>query len=107
MPPEQVVKEYTSVDPEDHETILRQTKDGCVFLDGNLCRVYKARPRACREFPYLVSEQRSAGPPRWSPGANCWPVAFGIHPVNGRVGRNVRVPRWDLLPNGENGMEKK
>ena len=59
--PEQVVKEFTIVDPEDRELILRQTKDGCVFLDGNLCVVYAARPRACREFPYLVSDQRSLG----------------------------------------------
>ena len=29
IPPEQFVKEYTVVDPEDRETILRQTKDGC------------------------------------------------------------------------------
>ena len=59
--PEEVVKEYTNLDPEDRETILRQTKGGCVFLDGNLCMVYEARPRACREFPYLVSDQRSLG----------------------------------------------
>jgi Fe-S-cluster containining protein len=32
-----------------------------VFLRGNLCTVYEARPRACREFPYLVSHQRSLG----------------------------------------------
>ena len=61
MPREQVLKEYANVDPEDRETMLRQTKDGCVFLKDNLCTVYEARPRACREFPYLVSEQRSLG----------------------------------------------
>jgi Fe-S-cluster containining protein len=61
MPAEQVIKEYTIQDPDDRETILRQTNDGCVFLDGNLCMVYEARPRACREFPYLVSDQRSLG----------------------------------------------
>jgi uncharacterized protein len=61
IPPEQFVKEYTVVDPEDREMILRQTKNGCVFLHDNLCTVYEARPRACREFPYLVSDQRSLG----------------------------------------------
>jgi Fe-S-cluster containining protein len=61
MPAEQVIKEYTIQDPEDWETILRKTNDGCVFLDGNLCMVYEARPRACREFPYLVGNQRSLG----------------------------------------------
>jgi Fe-S-cluster containining protein len=60
-PPEQVLKEYTMRDPMDGETVLRQTRDGCVFLDGNLCMVYEARPRACREFPYLVRDQRSLG----------------------------------------------
>jgi len=59
--PEQVVKEYTIVDPEDREPILCQTQNGCAFLDGNLCLVYEARPRACREFPYLASDQRSLG----------------------------------------------
>jgi Fe-S-cluster containining protein len=61
MTPEQVLKEYTIADAEDRQTILRQTKDGCVFLDGSLCLVYEARPLACREFPYLVSDRRSLG----------------------------------------------
>ena len=61
MTPEQVLKEYTVVDAEDHSRILGQTSTGCVFLDGNLCMVYEARPRACREFPYLATEQRSLG----------------------------------------------
>src|SRR5262249_51224342 len=37
MTPEQVLKEYTVVDAEDHSRILGQTSTGCVFLDGNLC----------------------------------------------------------------------
>jgi Fe-S-cluster containining protein len=61
MTAEQVLKEYTVADPQDRETILRQTKDGCVLLDHNLCLVYEARPRACRDFPYLASDQRSLG----------------------------------------------
>ena len=61
MPPEEVVTEYTILDPEDRETILRQTSNGCVFVDGTFCMVYEACPRACREFPYLVSEERSLG----------------------------------------------
>jgi uncharacterized protein len=61
MTPEEVATEFTVADPEDREPILRQTKDGCVFLKGNFCTVYEARPRACREFPYLVSDHRSLG----------------------------------------------
>jgi len=61
LPAEHVVKEYTTVDRQDHETILRQTEGACVFLDGNLCMVYEARPRACRDFPYVASDERSLG----------------------------------------------
>src|SRR5262245_55096739 len=51
MAPADVIKEYTIVDPADRERILHRGNNGCVFLDGNLCLVYGARPRACREFP--------------------------------------------------------
>ena len=61
QPPDEIVREYTSKDPRDGETILRHNRNGCVFLDGNLCMVYEARPRACREFPYLTSGARSLG----------------------------------------------
>lgn len=61
LSPQQVAREYTMPDPEDRETILRHDEKGCVFLDGNLCMVYEARPRACREFPYVASEARSLG----------------------------------------------
>jgi Fe-S-cluster containining protein len=59
--PEQAAKEYTVADPEDGGRILRHTQDGCVFLDGNFYLVYDARPRACREFPYLAETGRSLG----------------------------------------------
>lgn len=58
---EEVIHKYTYPDPEDRETILRHTDDGCVFLDGNLCIVYDARPLVCREFPYLATDARSLG----------------------------------------------
>lgn len=58
---EQVIREYTALDPESREIILRQTENGCVFLDRNLCMVYEARPNVCREFPYLTGNARSLG----------------------------------------------
>ena len=61
MSPEQAVNEYTVPDSPGGERTLRQIGEECVFLRGNLCMIYEARPRACREFPYLVSEQRSLG----------------------------------------------
>jgi len=60
--PRDVIRQYTVPDPEDSTArVLRHTKDGCAFLDGNLCMVYEARPRACRDFPYLAVGARSLG----------------------------------------------
>jgi Fe-S-cluster containining protein len=44
---------------EDGELILKRTKEaGCVFLSGNDCTVYEARPGNCERFPHLL---RGAG----------------------------------------------
>jgi Fe-S-cluster containining protein len=56
--PQQFLAEYTVRD-EDNDLILRRTEAGCVFLDGNLCTIYEARPSACTTFPHLV---RGDGP---------------------------------------------
>ena len=45
--------EYTVEDDEEGR-ILRRTDAGCVFLSGNECTVYEARPEACRRFPHIV-----------------------------------------------------
>jgi uncharacterized protein len=58
--PEEVARQHTESDPEAPETrVLRSEKDGCVFLSGNLCTIYEARPRACREFPRIARGRRS------------------------------------------------
>ncbi|HML15675.1 MAG TPA: YkgJ family cysteine cluster protein [Bryobacteraceae bacterium] len=49
--------QYTATG-EDRELILRRTERGCVFLDGNDCTVYEARPGNCERFPHLL---RGAG----------------------------------------------
>src|SRR5271166_2770931 len=47
-------RDYT-VSTEDEGLILkRDEKSGCVFLSGNLCTVYEARPTTCENFPHLV-----------------------------------------------------
>jgi Fe-S-cluster containining protein len=46
------VAEYTA------DGLLRRTEKGCVFLDGNECTVYEARPGTCERFPHLL---RGAG----------------------------------------------
>jgi hypothetical protein len=57
MPVKRFMEEYTAVDSEG-STILKRTEAGCVFLDGNDCTVYKARPGNCDRFPHLL---RGAG----------------------------------------------
>jgi uncharacterized protein len=53
--------EYTTLDKEGAR-ILRRTQSergfACVFLDGNDCTVYEARPGNCERFPHLL---RGAG----------------------------------------------
>lgn len=47
------LRDYT-VETEEEGRILKRDENGCVFLDGNLCSVYDARPHACELFPHLV-----------------------------------------------------
>ena len=49
--------EYTT-EGETADLILKRGKGGCVFLDGNECTVYDARPGNCERFPHLL---RGAG----------------------------------------------
>ena len=56
--PQKFLEEYTMKN-KDGELILRRTeKEGCVFLQGNECTVYDARPGNCEKFPHLL---RGAG----------------------------------------------
>ena len=47
------IREYT-VETEEEGRILNRNDNGCVFLEGNLCSVYDARPNTCEVFPHLV-----------------------------------------------------
>ena len=47
------LEDYSAIG-EDGELILRRTKDGCVFLDGNDCTIYEERPGNCERFPHLL-----------------------------------------------------
>jgi Fe-S-cluster containining protein len=47
------LRDYTD-DTEEEGRILKRNENGCVFLDGNLCSVYEARPHTCELFPHLV-----------------------------------------------------
>ncbi len=47
------------------ELILKRTDAGCVFLGGNLCTVYEARPRNCANFPHLIRGEGSIASRMW------------------------------------------
>lgn len=53
MPLSEFTREYT-VETVDEGRILKRNENGCVFLSGNLCSVYEARPHTCEFFPHLV-----------------------------------------------------
>ncbi len=63
---EQFITEYTVVSEEDNKRILKRTEEaGCVFLDGNSCTVYDARPETCQRFPHLVRGSGSIASRMW------------------------------------------
>jgi Fe-S-cluster containining protein len=64
LPPRQFVDEYTVLDAEG-AMILRRTASGCVFLEGNECRVYEARPGNCERFPHLLRGSGSIESRMW------------------------------------------
>jgi Fe-S-cluster containining protein len=58
LPRNKFLEQYT-MEGEEGNLILKRTKEaGCVFLDGNDCTVYEARPADCERFPHLL---RGAG----------------------------------------------
>lgn len=47
------LRDYT-IETAEEGRILKRDENGCVFLEGNLCSVYDARPGTCQFFPHLV-----------------------------------------------------
>jgi len=58
------IRDYTQRD-EKNALILKRTEAGCVFLQGNLCTVYDARPQNCANFPHLVRGSGSIDSRMW------------------------------------------
>jgi Fe-S-cluster containining protein len=59
---EECARLYTIPDPDAPALRrLRNSGEGCVFLDGNLCMIYEARPKACRDFPHVAAGELSLG----------------------------------------------
>lgn len=55
--PDKFLREYCD-ESEEEGVILKRNEAGCVFLSGNECTVYEARPATCENFPHLI---RGAG----------------------------------------------
>lgn len=54
MKPQQVLNEFCQESDEEGVILKRSEETGCVFLSGNECSVYEARPESCQRFPHLV-----------------------------------------------------
>lgn len=54
MTPQKFLDGYC-MESKDEGIVLRRAKaTGCVFLEGNTCSVYEARPETCQRFPHVV-----------------------------------------------------
>jgi uncharacterized protein len=54
-----------TVETDEEGRILRRNERGCIFLEGNLCSVYEARPVTCELFPHLVKGNGSLPSRMW------------------------------------------
>src|SRR5260370_25477617 len=52
--PARVMADYVVKSEEEGLILQRDKKTGCVFLNGNECTVYDARPEGCQKFPHVV-----------------------------------------------------
>ncbi len=48
------LRDYTDQSPEEGLILKRTDEAGCIFLNGNMCDVYDARPHICENFPHLI-----------------------------------------------------
>jgi hypothetical protein len=58
-------KQYTTRDEADGLILQRDPEHGCVFLAGNLCSVYEARPANCELFPHTLKGEGSIPARMW------------------------------------------
>ena len=63
--PARFVADYTRKSAEEGPVLQRQEDGACVFLSGNDCTVYDARPDTCRRFPHLVRGSGSIASRMW------------------------------------------
>ena len=63
---ERFLADYTMPDDEGALSLRFTPEAGCVFLEGNLCSVYEARPDICQRYPHLVRGNGSIASRMWS-----------------------------------------
>jgi hypothetical protein len=62
-----VINEFTQPDTEEGGRNLKWEKGkGCVFLEGNLCSIYDARPDICQRYPHIIRGNGSIASRMWS-----------------------------------------
>ena len=59
------LRDYTEESAEEGTILRRSEESGCVFLDGNTCTVYEARPETCEKFPHVVRGNGSIASRMW------------------------------------------
>ncbi|HLH16635.1 MAG TPA: YkgJ family cysteine cluster protein [Bryobacteraceae bacterium] len=65
IPRERFLAEYAMESADEGVILRRDETAGCVFLNGNDCTVYDARPDICQRFPHLVRGQGSIASRMW------------------------------------------
>ncbi|SPE40028.1 conserved hypothetical protein [Candidatus Sulfopaludibacter sp. SbA3] len=63
--PARFLADYTDESQEEGRILRRTNESGCIFLDGNECSVYDARPDSCQRFPHVVRGQGSIASRMW------------------------------------------
>ena len=64
MSENEFIEQNTTLD-DSGARILKRSEIGCVFLEGNLCSVYEARPHNCVNFPHVVRGAGSIASRMW------------------------------------------
>jgi uncharacterized protein len=65
LPLADFLRDYTQDDEIDGRVLKRDDERGCVFLEGNECTVYEARPNSCELFPHVVKGEGSRASKMW------------------------------------------
>ena len=63
--PSRFLAEYAETSEEEGLILRRDSKTGCIFLNGNECIVYDARPESCQKFPHVVRGNGSIASRMW------------------------------------------